>query len=412
VKKLFILPVLFAFILVSCDRYDSNDLKTTSFSMNINSDELTQRLTYPNVPIHLTSQKSTQTSSFVLVGEADSPMLNGEKLSASSVIFGANNRVYVTYHHRGEPFGGAIVAFNVVNPSQPVITSQIIFNDIDINIVSFKNQNDNKIYLGGASATNGAVVIPVNLNGGTGDLNTNQNLQIAPVGGSPSVNGIVHVGNRLIVSAGYTSGGLWSINQGSMQIMAQTYFDGSKSVATNGLSGSSNRFMSLKGGSMDNAILYVYKGGNNPNFNTGWQFNLGVPAIHQNVEPNYEQWGKMYMFIKPNTTTCYVPLGMNGMKAINFSQGNGQLVYQSPAGMLTTGNCNAVGADNDYVYMANGSDGVCFATVPTTGTTLNIFGVWDNTQYPGSVNFIASNNTHIFVAKGKEGGLKILLKVN
>lgn len=410
--KKILLPALFALFFVSCDRYDSNDLKLANHSIDMNSEVLSQRLSYPNVPIVLKTPKSTQTSSFMLVGEAASPVVNGETLSASSVIFGPNNRVYVTYHHRGEPFAGAIVVFNVANPSLPVITSQILFNDIDINIVTQKNQNDNKIYLGGASATEGSVVIPINLNGGTGDLNTNQNLQIAPIGDAPSANGIVHVGNRLIVSGGHSSGGLWSINQGSMQVMATKLFDGSKSVVSNGLSGNSNRFMGLQGGTMTNAKLYVYKGGNNANFNNGWVFDLGVPAIHQNVEPNYEQWGKLYMFVKSNTNICYIPLGMNGMKAINFTQGNGQLVYQSPPSMLTNGNCNAVSADNDYVYMSNGADGVCFATLPTSGTMLNIMGTWDNSVYPGSANFVASNNTHVFVAKGKEGGLKILLKVN
>lgn len=404
-------PILIALGLLSSCVKEREPNQGIIFSVNTDSVALNARITHPNVPITLKPLKSSASGGFLLVGEAESPEISGEKLSASSVIF-ANNKAYVTYLMRGQPFGGGIVVYNLSNPAQPTINSQILFDDIDINISAFRS-NGSTIYLGGSSASQGGVVIPVNVTG-LGGINTSQNLQITKIGNAPSVNGIVHVGNSLIVSAGNTGGGFWAINQGSLQVMDEQANTGAKSMAFNDGTGNSRWFMGLVAGSpQQNAVLKVFNGGVNPGFSNGWQFDLGEPGYHQSVEPDYDQWGKLHIFIKPATDVCYIPLGVNGMKAIKVNPSAStipQIVYTTPANMLTVGNTNSVSADNDYIYLANGADGVLFATPPQSGTELNVTGVWDNSQYPGSANFVASNNTHVFVAKGKEGGLKILLK--
>ncbi len=407
-KSLFFASVILVAVMSSCVK--ENPDRIVKFQVNTDSLELNQRMSYPMVPITLNKPKSSSSVGFMLVGDAQSPEINGQRLSASSVIF-QNNKAYVTYNLRGEEFGGAIVVYNLSNTMQPTINSQIIFEDIDINIASFK-KNTNKIYLGGSHSTLGGVVIPVNVNG-QGGINTSQNLQVTPIGETPSVNGIVQVGNRLIVSAGNTNGGFWSINQGSLGVADDMLSDGAKSVAYNEGSGNSNWFTGLIApGPTQNAVLKIWNGGNNPTFANPRTINLNIPAYHQSVEPDYDRLGKLYMFMKKNDNICYIPLGANGMRAYNISpnapsQGP---VYQSPADMLTIGNTNCVSADNDYIYLANGSDGVLFAKPPTSGNVIDVVGVWDNSIYPGSANFVASNNTHIFVAKGKEGGLKILVK--
>lgn len=387
-----------------------NPDRIVKFQVNTDSVELNQRMSYPMVPITLNQPKSSEAVGFMLVGDAQSPSINGQVLSASSVLF-ENNKAYVTYNLRGEDFGGAIVVYNLGNTMQPTINSQIIFEDIDINIASYK-KNTNKIYLGGSHRTLGGVVIPVNING-QGGINTSQSLQVTPVGETPSVNGIVQVGNRLIVSAGNTNGGFWSINQGSLGVADYILNDGAKSVAYNNGDGNSNWFTGLIAPSpTQNAVLKIWNGGNNPNFANARTININLPAYHQSVEPDYDRLGKLYMFIKKNDYISYVPLGANGMRAYDIRPNSAGpvLVYQSPANMLTIGNTNSVSADDHYIYLANGADGVLFAKPPTSGNVIDVVGVWDNSVYPGSANFVASNNTHVFVAKGKEGGLKILLK--
>lgn len=397
-------------VMVSCVK--ENPDRIVKFQVNTDSLELNQRISYPMKPITLKQKKSSESVGFMLVGDAQSPEINGMRLSASSVIF-ANNKAYVTYNLRGEEFGGAIVVYNLSNTMQPTINSQIIFEDIDINIASFK-KNTNTIYLGGSHRTLGGVVIPVSVNG-QGGINTSQNLQMTPMGEAPSVNGVVHVGNRLIVSAGNTNGGFWSVNQGSLGVADQFLIDGAKSVVYNeGKSANNDWFVGLVApGPNTHAQLRVWKGGNNPSFAQGRTINIGISAYHQSVEPDYDKLGKLYMYIAPNSNICYIPLGANGMRAFDISPNATSTgpVYQSPANMLTIGNTNAVSVDNHYIYLANGADGVLFGKKPASGTVIDVFGVWDNSEYPGSANFVASNNTHVFVAKGKEGGLKILLKM-
>ncbi len=97
---------------------------------------------------------------------------------------------------------------------------------------------------------------------------------------------------------------------------------------------------------------------------------------------------------------------MNGMKAVNIFTGN--LIYESPSGMITDGNTNAVSADSKYIYMANGAQGLYIAKAPLSGTVVDIIGIWDDPAYPGSANHVFSDDNHIFLAKGKEGGLKII----
>lgn len=407
-KCVFLSVVFLVSVMSACVK--ENPDRIVKFQVNTDSVELNQRMSYPMVPITLNQPKSSEAVGFMLVGDAQSPSINGQVLSASSVIF-ENNKAYVTYNLRGEDFGGAIVVYNLGNTMQPTINSQIIFEDIDINIASYK-KNTNKIYLGGSHRTLGGVVIPVNING-QGGINTSQSLQVTPVGETPSVNGIVQVGNRLIVSAGNTNGGFWSINQGSLGVADYILNDGAKSVAYNNGAGNSNWFTGLIAPSpTQNAVLKIWNGGNNPNFAYERTININLPAYHQSVEPDYDRLGKLYMFIKKNDYICYVPLGANGMRAYDIRPNSAGpvLVYQSPANMLTIGNTNSVSADDHYIYLANGADGVLFAKPPTSGNVIDVVGVWDNSVYPGSANFVASNNTHVFVAKGKEGGLKILLK--
>ena len=89
-------------------------------------------ISYVNQPITLTGgTKSTETG-INLVAQALSPEANGVKLSATSVLL-RDTRAYVTYHERGEGFGGAVYVFNISNPSVPVPSYLITFEEYDIN---------------------------------------------------------------------------------------------------------------------------------------------------------------------------------------------------------------------------------------------------------------------------------------
>ncbi|HQQ03132.1 MAG TPA: hypothetical protein PLH30_09150 [Bacteroidales bacterium] len=94
------------------------------------------------------------------------------------------------------------------------------------------------------------------------------------------------------------------------------------------------------------------------------------------------------------------------MKAVDISTSS--VVYESPMGMITYGNTNAVSADANYIYMANGAQGLYIAQPPASGTEVEIIGIWDEEKYPGSANHVYSDGSYIYLAKGVEGGLKII----
>ena len=73
------------------------------------------------------------------------------------------------------------------------------------------------------------------------------------------------------------------------------------------------------------------------------------------------------------------------------------------------GNTNGVSTDNDYVYAANGSDGISISPHPEGGDNIEPIFYWDMAEDDASANFIIADGEWVFVAKGG-GGFKILRK--
>lgn len=398
-KKIVYLLILVA-ILASCSKEESPQFDNEDgIVLNNNSQELNQRLNIINEPLNLKGLKASPT--FTLVAEAASPIVNGVKLSAS-YVHRRYNKVYVTYHERGNGYGGAIVVFDISDPYNPSIVSQMTFEKIDINACDI-NANGSVLYLAGAHKAKGAVVLKIAINGSGIITSTPSQVKLLKVGNAASANGIIQASNWIYVSAGNTNGGLFVYNRTTLAYVDSDLYNGAKFSTANGRVNGKNH-ISLEVDGSNNAYLHVYVvGTNDPTTEKIWP--LGQ-VIHQNVEPEFVNFGKATVFIRPNATTCFVSLGMYGMKAIDITNGN--LVYQSPAGMITYGNTNAVSADSKYIYMANGAQGLYIAKAPISGTEVDIVGIWDDPNYPGSCNHVYSDSNYIFVAKGVEGGLKII----
>ena len=135
------------------------------------------------------------------------------------------------------------------------------------------------------------------------------------------------------------------------------------------------------------------------------RFPLGQ-IIHQNVATPYD--GKATATMLPNDNICWISKGKYGLAGFNLESQTVQ--YTSPNSMLTQGNTNAVSSDGDYLYLANGEDGLCIAGLPAAGAELVPFVKWDDaTEINASANFVQAKGDWVFVAKGG-GGLKILHK--
>lgn len=408
-RKLLSLLLLAGIFFVSCSKtevVDQPDVIVGTddevYLVNNNQQELSQRLTFINEPLKLEGILKNGTPTFTLLAEAASPTVNGVKLSAS-FVFKRGNNIYVTYHERGNGYGGAIVVYDVSSITNPTIVSQMTFTKTDLNALDI-NQEGSIIYLAGSNRAKGAVIIKTNLLPSGAISQDFGNMSLTKVGNAYSTNGIIQGGNWVYASAGNSVGGLYMYDKNTMQFLDADYYAGAKFSAANGRAIGKNH-LSFEAGPTE-SFLHVYVIGSGDTHSEK-VFSVG-PTTHQNVEPEFVNFGKNAMFIKPNSNICYVARGKYGMKALKTT--NGATVYKSPDGMITHGNTNGVGADTDFIYMANGSQGLFIAAPPVAGSTVNIVGVWDDPNYPGSANMVYSDNTHIFVAKGQEGGLKILLK--
>ncbi|OFY09120.1 MAG: hypothetical protein A2X11_02495 [Bacteroidetes bacterium GWE2_42_24] len=361
---------------------------------------LNKMITYVNEPITLTGGLKA-TASIDLVAILQSPTINGVKLSATSTII-RNNIAYVTFHERGNGFGGALVAFDVTNPAVPLLQYYYPFSEYDIN-ASDISADGSKMYLAGGSNKKGAVLLVCDLDGaGIPSIG----YTVLKIGvDAPSANGVVQGGNWIYVSAGHSNGGLFAFKKADLAPAGEDLYEGASFSAANGRA-IGDRHVALEGG--DVAQLHVYTiGSDDPAGEAIWPIGS---ISHQGVEPENEYHGKGTVYLKDGSDVCYIAMGQYGMKAIDITNGN--LVYTA-TGMITYGNTNAVSADDDYVYMANGAQGLGVYEPVVGDTELSLVGVWDGHEgvnMPASCNFVMSNGVNMFVAFGKEGGLTILSK--
>jgi hypothetical protein len=405
-KTLFFYIIIMAGLLTSCQKAEEVVPATVpsnadeNILLNNNADELTARITYSNEPLKLTGLKTGLNLS--LIGSAASPVVNGVLLSASYVLKRGNN-VYVTYNERGNGYGGALVVFNVSNASQPVIVSEMTFGKTDINACDISG-NGTALYLAGSSKSKGAVLLRLYINSAGIVTTLPADVVIKKIGSAASANGIIQGSSWLFVSIGNSQGGLYMLGMTSLAVLDYDPYNGAKFSTANGRNRGDNH-MSLEAAETT-AYLHVYVIGVNDT-QVEKVFDAG-PVQTQNVEPELTNFGKASIFIRPGQQTCFIARGKYGMKALNITNGN--TVYESPSNMISDGNTNGVAADAQYVYMANGAQGLAIAQYPASGTTLDVAGVWDDPAHPGSANMVYSDANLIFVAKGKEGGLKIILK--
>ena len=404
-KSIYISLLILAILLTGCTKNEVEDplviqgTPSEIFAINNDSLLLTSRITYNNDPLLLTGPKSGINLS--LIASASSPVVNGVSLSASYVLK-RGNKAYVTYNERGNGYGGAIVVYSLANPNFPVIVSEMTFSKTDINACDISG-GGSFLYLAGSSKSKGAVLLRLNLSSGI-ITSTPANVEVVKIGNAASANGVIQGSSWLYVSIGNTNGGLYMLGMTSLQTLDYDPYNGAKFSTANGRNRGDNH-LSLEAGATT-AYLHVYVIGTNDT-QLEKVFDIG-PVQTQNVEPELVNFGKATIFIRPGQQTCFISRGKYGMKAIDITNGN--LVYESPGNMLSEGNTNGVTAVADFVYMANGAQGLAIASYPTSGTTLSIQGVWDDPAHPGSANMVHADGNYVFVAKGQEGGLKIILK--
>jgi len=390
------------------------EIPTDEIKLTLNNDatSLTSRVHYYNEPI-LFSKKATKSKgnghTWYYVAEVESPSFNGGALSATHVVI-EGNKAYVTYNKQGTEHAGGVEVIDLSNPAFPAIISQAIFDGDDVNAVAVDNDGNNKVvvqdrnlWLAISSYKKGAVMRQIVLENGlltddVSDVTLSKSLSDGST--AASANGIVGTSDYIYVTAGQSYGGTFQLSTTDLSVIANEEYTHAKFPAINGRNNGAKQVTLSTG---ENSKLHVYNVGPD---RTETVFDI-TSIYHQNVEEPYK--GKSTLFMDEGGEICYVASGHNGLIAYNVNDG-GQ-VYSSPAGMLTTGNTNGFAKDDDYVYLANGADGLYIATLPEGGSgELVPVQVWDMDETSASANLVQTDGDWVFVAKGG-GGLKILRKI-
>lgn len=415
--------VLLAFLLIgvgACNKQHSIDTSTIvedelldkTFKLNNNSTELNKRIKIVGEPVMFTGNFKVPipnddcgSYTWYLIADVEAPLYNGEPLSATDVrILG--NKAYVSYHRQGDVYAGGLEVIDISDPANPSIISYMEFDGVDINTLAVNDidpENQRKIFLAGSSFKKGAVLRQVISNNGYLDGSIlDVSLSNAMSNGTitPSANGIGLSSNYIFMTAGNNAGGTFQLDRNSLAFLANEEYKDAKAIGLNGVTNGSYQVSLVAG---DNAKLFVHRVGTDRSLvNT---IPLGT-IIHQKVAEPY--LGKATVSMLPGDNIAYIATNSTGMKGVNVETGN--VVYTSPANMLTKGNTHGLTVDGRIIYLANSDDGLFIGCLPLGGGEISMLQHWDLDEKGASANMVQTYGDWVFVAKGG-GGLKILRKI-
>ncbi len=403
---------------------DSEELTEEEISFEHNKEVLNTRVNYINKPLQVNS--SGQATIFdpesklkgalsledseelehtwYFVAEVESPTFQGHKLSATHVQV-VDDKAYVSYNKQGDIHLGGLEVFDLSNRAYPKLVSQALFDQSDVNAITVDYEGDEfsrRIWLALSHKNKGAVVRQIQLKDGLISENI-KNVSLSKYtdsGISASANGIVRSGEELYVTAGKTHGGTYSFDVDNLSFNYSEQYSDAKYVATNGSVPYASSVVTLVTG--DDAELKIKQVGSSEESKS---VNIGT-ATHQNVERSYRGKSTLH-FAQRYPEVVFVTMGYDGLKGFDIY--TDEELYSTPSNILTKGNTNGVTSDDDYIYIANGADGISVLDIPESPGEMNPIFHWDLNEAPASANYMTTDGEWIFVAKGGEG-LKILRK--
>ena len=388
-KKRYLAGLLFitGLLIVSCKKQETVTSTKISEVTLKESDFSTERTTYLWDEI-TSNEKSINTGiSFFHVANISSPTINGEIASATGMDI-SGNFCYVTYHIAGSIYGGAIEVFDISTPSTPILVSQLILNDTDLNECTV---SDGKLYAVGGrdiyyskfsdNNTKGAILVEVELVNGL--LSKNLRWTALP---SYSGNSVGIANNFIFTISGSEGGGMTKINKQSMNVMDVDLFENARYCDVTGNTPSGN-VIALQG--TETPKLYKYS------VNSELTKSKEMFDVTSTVTKN----GKAVLHI--SGTDVFVCTGSTSMflyKSDNLTTPVKEFIASGE------GTINGVHTDKEFVYMANGYDGL-------TIYNRDDYTVHTKFTFGGSANYVQSNGSYIFISDGKSG-LKILKRVD
>lgn len=387
-KHFSLLLIATCLLFLSCKKDKINPENSVS-NVTLTNAGLENRVTYFWNKIEPFPKSANDDIVFYHIADVASPVVNGETCSATGMEI-VGNLCYVTYHIAGAVYGGAIQVFDISTPANPEMLSELILTDTDFNECTVSN---GKLYaVGGRDVyssdftqnnTKGGILLEITLGSG-GLLSNNFRWAVLP---SYSGNSVNVVGNYLFVASGSSGGGVFTLNKSDLSLVQSDYFDNAKFCdVKNDQPG--EKMIVLQG--YPEAKLHEYSAGPD---------NITGKTIHDILSQNVPYNGKAVVHI--DNDDVYVCTGANGLMAFHTSSlSTPFLEFESPG----TGNANGVDTDGEFIYIANGLEGLIIVNKDDL-TIHTIF------SYNGSSNFVQANGEYIFISNGK-GGLKIIRRVD
>ncbi len=358
-----------------------------------NNDEntLAGKVKHQNTPVPIVPDENYQTKSISggqsslklsLIARIDPPVVDGIPVQASHVII-KNNLAYVSYNLAGDGFKGAVHIVDVTNPDRPVLKAEMLIRDTDINTLALDESNH--LYLAGASdnsATDGATPSKIEIfqldNGGTAFGQLLKTL-VLPSYGSVDIK---LLNNKIFVAVGAKDGGIAQINPTTLQSEKFTKMEDLRWLSST----SRGELVALQG-TPGKLNVFGKKG--------AVQNSFPIPGLS-------DLFHKSTVDIKGNT--AFVGASDGGFLAVNIY--SGKLKEQIVPPKKRT---NAVSVFGNFVFVANGEDGISVAEI-LPDNTLNVIGSLA-LQSDFSSNMIFYRDPFVFIANGR-GGLNILNTVS
>jgi len=336
-----------------------------------------------------TAGKPTDSLLLVFEAEVSPPSIEGVLLQATDISI-HGNKAYVAYNIEGEGFGGGVDVFDISDINEPELIGGILIDDSDVNGLYI---HGNKMFLAIAKQPGTeieyAALERIELSGGI--PGTNSETVDLP---SWAATDVVVAGNNVFVTTGADNGYICILDAASLAFVDSIQIDDARGV------GVESQNVAVIAGTP--ARLFVFDG------------DAGE------LQGEYSLSGASIPFSKSTVEIiggkALVGIGDGGTNIVCLSDGDiladlaAPIVSGLPAELTVT---NAVTAQGDIVFMANGEAGVYAGQTNRQLTSnncnideLNLVGklIFDEDQ---SVNHVAYKSGVLFIASGL-GGLKIV----
>jgi uncharacterized protein YdeI (BOF family) len=391
-KGIFLFSLLTLAFVTSCsDQEDSNtgtNSDKNAIVINDNQTQLNSRLDLTNsgvisiVSASTGKRMATESNQLPLtqVAEFNAPKdSKGNTLQASHVTINGTY-AYVSYNSQGETYSGAIDMIDVSDPYKPKLVMSALIPDTDITSVVYSN---GKLIIAGATnmdknpaLLSPAIVMNMQLTS-NGSLSTS--FTTTNISSYVTTDVATNTTNYFAVSG--NAGSLSKFDTAGKQVGSNVVIEDLRTVAV-----SNDKVVTLSG----------TKGINIYNAST-----LTLTKSFSNWRDDVAGAKRTIDFIGDK---LLVSEGYQGLGVYNMTSGaKTQTISLSPATTTEPDDVvtNAVSVNGDYVFVANGGNGL---NVYKTGDQLTLMGT---VGINGSANYVKTSGDYIYVASGK-GGLKII----